>query len=1031
MPGFMSANRPGVDERFPLAGFTIRTGITPSWFEAVFFTRKDLLENKDERTASNFYSTRGLGPLPAPRGEAVFIVPPEVMARFAGADRVYYAIAMYRQPTFSTPEVVRVPPDSLPYIAMSKGFTGRMRRSMIQGGGRTSLHSNGYAAASPESLTWAGDTAPPGKMEPVQVTPAPSGNGNKNGNSTPTANVKVNGNGAKINGANGGAKLSGNGHGNGGTAAQSLAYDDGFGTELWSRLQAAEENEENGIEGPIPDAPMLEEGQAARAFDISPEYPQASRFVPAHSGNYRASSSPRTINRIVIHITDGNKNINGPISWFQNPSAKVSAHYIVGQDGEVVQMVQHNDVAWHASRANGDSIGIEHVANTRGLLPTTAEYCASAALVNWLATQYNIPMDRTHILGHSEADTKTTHTACPNAVWDWDYFMGMVTSGTCYEPTAAQTQAYTLATGRAQNGMRQAARARTARASRALGGNFDTTWRDVQLVPQPTGMSCWAAAASMVVGWRDQVSIDPAEIARGAGRWEAYKNGLNPADVPTLANAWGLSMEPPQSYTIEAFRQMIAYNGPLWVAESAPGLHAIVVHGIYGDGTPEGTYVRIKDPWEPNVGSEYTLSFQQFVQQYEAAATDYSSVNIQILHSGGTNGRTADSSTALALSLSLGRSAQPRALARARARALNQTFSVNWSDVQLVPQPTGMSCWAASAAMIVGWRDKMSIDPSEIASGAGQWAAFKDGLNPADVPSLAQAWGLVMEPPQSYTIEGFRQLLENDGPLWVGEAVPGLHAIVVHGIYGDGTPDGTSVRIKDPWEPGVGSEYNLTFRQFVQQYEAAAINFDVVNIQILHSGGTAGRTATAQAFQAPAPRRRYMSRAKDGGAGVAVAVGTFLVERILDNKGDVEWRLDQARGKKHVNDDPANEGTAPYQNKSFIVRGPRRVKDLIVTDDLIYFDAEVQFQYNGRSIANITILPYHAEDAIAMGLVVEAKVQDDAQVYRGTNGQSVAGMKINFSYHFEPTVRQDTIALGETYIYGDGDYRSYDRWTQN
>src|SRR5262245_13771565 len=98
MPGFMSANRPGVDERFPLAGFTIRTGITPSWFEAVFFTRNDLLEKKDERTASNFYSTRGQGPLPAPRGEAVFIVPPEVMTRFAGADRVYYTIATYRQP---------------------------------------------------------------------------------------------------------------------------------------------------------------------------------------------------------------------------------------------------------------------------------------------------------------------------------------------------------------------------------------------------------------------------------------------------------------------------------------------------------------------------------------------------------------------------------------------------------------------------------------------------------------------------------------------------------------------------------------------------------------------------------------------------------------------------------------------------------------------------------------------------------------------------------------------------------------------
>ncbi|KAB8194961.1 hypothetical protein FKV24_005700, partial [Lysobacter maris] len=176
----------------------------------------------------------------------------------------------------------------------------------------------------------------------------------------------------------------------------------------------------------------------ARALNApTPEYPQADRFVAAHSGNYRATSGGRTIERVVIHITDGGANINGTIGWFQNPDAEVSAHYVIGQDGEVVQMVRHDDVAWHARSANGTSIGIEHVANTRGLNPTPAQLCASAALVTWLCDQYGIPMDRTHILGHSEADTRTTHTGCPNAVWDWDYYMGMVTSRTCYEPDAA------------------------------------------------------------------------------------------------------------------------------------------------------------------------------------------------------------------------------------------------------------------------------------------------------------------------------------------------------------------------------------------------------------------------------------------------------------------------------------------------------------------------------------------------------------------------------------------------------------------
>src|SRR5690606_35467449 len=102
------------------------------------------------------------------------------------------------------------------------------------------------------------------------------------------------------------------------------------------------------IGGPIPDAPAAaaQDWRAARGLSLSaPEYPQAIRFEPAHPGNYRSVPGSRSIERIVIHITDGGPNIAGPVSWFKNPDARVSAHYIVGQDGEVVQMVAHKDVA--------------------------------------------------------------------------------------------------------------------------------------------------------------------------------------------------------------------------------------------------------------------------------------------------------------------------------------------------------------------------------------------------------------------------------------------------------------------------------------------------------------------------------------------------------------------------------------------------------------------------------------------------------------------------------------------------------------
>ena len=209
-------------------------------------------------------------------------------------------------------------------------------------------------------------------------------------------------------------------------------------------LSVEDDDAGHDIGAAIPDAPAsAAQGWAgARGLTLTtPEYPQADRFEPANPGNYRAVTGTRTIDKVVIHITDSGANISSPINWFKDPRAKVSAHYVIGQDGTIVQMVAHNDVAWHAGSANGTSIGIEHVANTRGLNPTPAQMCASAALVTWLCDTYGIPADRQHILGHSEADSRTTHTSCPNAVWDWTYYMDMITTRTCYVPASMSPNA--------------------------------------------------------------------------------------------------------------------------------------------------------------------------------------------------------------------------------------------------------------------------------------------------------------------------------------------------------------------------------------------------------------------------------------------------------------------------------------------------------------------------------------------------------------------------------------------------------------
>ncbi len=198
-----------------------------------------------------------------------------------------------------------------------------------------------------------------------------------------------------------------------------------------------------GLEGPILDH-LADETRGFTAGvrgASSPEYPEAEAFIPAQHFRPGSGRAPRAISQIVIHVTAGQADYRRTVKYFQHPTRHseplcVSAHYVIGQGGEVVQMVRHDDVAFHARSANARSIGIEHVArppgewsaSDEGLFPTPQEYLASARLVHFLCRRYGLPLDRAHILGHVEADPETSHTNCPDGAWNWDYFMGVLAS---------------------------------------------------------------------------------------------------------------------------------------------------------------------------------------------------------------------------------------------------------------------------------------------------------------------------------------------------------------------------------------------------------------------------------------------------------------------------------------------------------------------------------------------------------------------------------------------------------------------------
>ncbi|RME76178.1 MAG: LysM peptidoglycan-binding domain-containing protein [Chloroflexi bacterium] len=157
---------------------------------------------------------------------------------------------------------------------------------------------------------------------------------------------------------------------------------------------------------PVPTAPpkpaVSEPPPPARPGEPPPKPP----IQWVGSPNFNRRRKPDDISAIVIHAT-ANSSLQGVIDWFNNPNARVSAHYTIGKDGKIVQHVRDSDRAWHAGQSvwkgrhsvNDFAIGIELVNLNDGRDPYPEEqHQANVALCAWLCHQYNISVD--DIMGH-------------------------------------------------------------------------------------------------------------------------------------------------------------------------------------------------------------------------------------------------------------------------------------------------------------------------------------------------------------------------------------------------------------------------------------------------------------------------------------------------------------------------------------------------------------------------------------------------------------------------------------------------------
>jgi N-acetyl-anhydromuramyl-L-alanine amidase AmpD len=130
----------------------------------------------------------------------------------------------------------------------------------------------------------------------------------------------------------------------------------------------------------------------------------------------------RKPNFIIIHHT-AQDSLQQTIKTFTVTRTQVSAHYVIADDGSVVQMLNDYLRAWHAGRGswgkdtdiNSSSIGIE-LDNNGTEVFSEAQITSLMALLSKLKKEYNIPTQ--NIVGHS--DIAPTRKNDPSALFPWN-----------------------------------------------------------------------------------------------------------------------------------------------------------------------------------------------------------------------------------------------------------------------------------------------------------------------------------------------------------------------------------------------------------------------------------------------------------------------------------------------------------------------------------------------------------------------------------------------------------------------------------
>ncbi|MBA3896352.1 MAG: N-acetylmuramoyl-L-alanine amidase [Sphingomonadaceae bacterium] len=145
--------------------------------------------------------------------------------------------------------------------------------------------------------------------------------------------------------------------------------------------------------------------------------------IETPSPNFDARTLPVTM--LVLHYT-GMPDCAGAVARLTDPEAKVSAHYVVAEDGQIMRLVDEANRAWHAGKSrwrhiddvNSASVGIEicNPGHEFGYRPfPEAQIEALIPLVADIVGRHGIT--RGNVVGHS--DIAPARKQDPGELFPW------------------------------------------------------------------------------------------------------------------------------------------------------------------------------------------------------------------------------------------------------------------------------------------------------------------------------------------------------------------------------------------------------------------------------------------------------------------------------------------------------------------------------------------------------------------------------------------------------------------------------------